>query len=96
MMAKDTTKRKPRSHPDLIALAMRGGDSPGKGLVFRPEPPGDQGRLDMPIVEINVEVENSELEMLFDGLGGEPLPPMKCRQSWKKQNLNTMSSARRS
>ena len=72
-MEKHATKRKPRSQPDLIALAMHCGDSSGKGLIFRPEPPGDQGRLDMPIVEVNVEVESFELEILFDGLGGGAL-----------------------
>jgi hypothetical protein len=72
-MATSTTKRKARNHPILISLAMRGGDSPDKGLVFRPEPPGDQGRTDMPVVNINVEVESSELKTLLDGLGAGTL-----------------------
>ncbi|MCJ7576710.1 MAG: hypothetical protein MUO80_08605 [Dehalococcoidia bacterium] len=72
-MVKHTTRRKPRNHPDLISLAMHGGNSPRDGLVFRPEPPGGQGRLHMTIVEINVEVENSELETLFEGLEGGAL-----------------------
>ncbi len=73
MMAEHTSKRKTRNHPTLVSLAMRSGDSPETGLVFRPEPPGDQGRVSMPVVKINVKVESSELETLFDGLGGGAL-----------------------
>lgn len=73
MKFKDTGKRKARNHPILISLAMRSSDSSEDGLVFRPEPPGDQGRLDLPVVKINVDVENSEVETIYNGLGGGAL-----------------------
>ena len=73
MGTKDSTKRKARNHPMLISLAMRSSDSSEDGLVFRPEPPGDQGRLDLPVVKINVEVEDSEVETIYNGLGGGAL-----------------------
>ncbi len=79
MMTEHTNKRKARNHPTLVSLAMRGGDSPEKGLVFRPEPPGDQGRLYMPIVEIDVDVKSSEMERLFEGLGGGALSEDEVR-----------------
>lgn len=57
----------------LISRAMQDADSTGKGLVFRPEPPGDQRRLDLPIVAIDINAETDELETLFEGLGGGAL-----------------------
>ncbi|HEX9897374.1 MAG TPA: hypothetical protein VGA85_06935 [Dehalococcoidales bacterium] len=78
-MLEQTTRSKARNHPVLISLAMRSGGPPRRGLVFRPEPPGDQGRLDLPVVEINVEVEGSELETLFDGLRGGALSNYEVR-----------------
>lgn len=79
MRVEHTSKRQARNHPTLISLAMRGGDSPEKGLVFRPEPPGDQGRIGMSVVKINVAVESSELETLFGGLGGGALSSDEVR-----------------
>lgn len=67
----NTIKRNARSHPKLISLAMQGRmDSPGGGLVFRPEPPGDQGRLELTIVNVEIGVEASELEVIYSGLYG--------------------------
>ncbi|MCK4793824.1 MAG: hypothetical protein KAV87_59395, partial [Desulfobacteraceae bacterium] len=79
MMTEHTNKRKARNHPALVSLAMRGGDSAEEGLVFRPEPPGDQGRIGMSVVKINVAVESSELETLFGGLGGGALSSDEVR-----------------
>jgi hypothetical protein len=73
MTLKDTKKRKTRGLPVLIERALQDADSTGQGLVFRPDPPGDQGRLDLPVVEIDIDVETDELETLFDGLGGGAL-----------------------
>ncbi len=73
MMIEQINKSKARNHPILVSLAMCRSDTGEKGLVFRPEPPGDQGRLDLAVVEINVEVEETELETLFDGLGSGAL-----------------------
>jgi hypothetical protein len=73
MTLKDSKKRKTRGLPDLISRAMQDADSTGNGLVFRPEPPGDQGRLDLPIVTIDIDVETDELETLFEGLGSGAL-----------------------
>lgn len=73
MKSKHSNKRKARKHPILISLAMRSDESSDDGLVFRPEPPGDQGRLDLPVKEIKVEVEDSELETIYNGLGSGAL-----------------------
>ena len=74
MKSKNASKRKARNHSKLISLAMQGSSvSPEEGLVFRPEPPGDQGRLELPIVNINVDAEASELESIYNGLGGGAL-----------------------
>ncbi len=66
-------KRQARNHPVLISLAMYGGDTPDKGLVFRPEPPGDTGRLKLSVVNIAVDVEDAELATLCAGLKGSAL-----------------------
>jgi hypothetical protein len=71
MKSKSIMEHKARNHPKLISLAMKGSmDSPGEGLVFRPEPPGDQGRLELPVVSINIGVEAAELESIYSGLYG--------------------------
>lgn len=73
MTINDSKHRKTRGHPELISRAMQDADSTGKGLVFRPDPPGDQGRLDLPIVAIDIDTENDELATLLEGLGGGAL-----------------------
>lgn len=72
-MKQKKSKRKARKHPIIISLAMRSSDSCEDGLVFRPEPPGDQGRLELPVMKINVEVEDPELETIYNALGGGAL-----------------------
>jgi hypothetical protein len=72
-MAKTASVRKARRIPNLVSLALGGSSSPKPGLVFRPEPPGDQGRLKMPVVTIKVAVEKSEMETLYRGLEGGAL-----------------------
>ena len=47
---------------------MNGSKLTGKGLVFNPVPPGDNGRLDLPISTVKVDVEESELEIIYKGL----------------------------
>lgn len=56
-----------RKIPQLIALAL-GDGSLGRGLVFRPEPPGDQGRLRMPVVQVPVQLERGEWNDIVNGL----------------------------
>jgi len=71
MKLKNTGIHKARSHPKLISLAMKGSrDSPGEGLVFRPEPPGNQGRLELTVVNIDIGVEAFELASIYNGLYG--------------------------
>lgn len=65
--------KKARNHPILISLAMFGGDTPEKGLVFRPTPPGDEGRVKLPVVNIEIDAEESDLDMLCAGLKGSAL-----------------------
>jgi len=62
------TTRKARPHPVLVSLAMRSARGGSEGLRFRPEPPGDRGRLELPVVEIEVRAEASELDTLVEGL----------------------------
>ena len=68
MTATRSQKKKARNHPILISLAMGGGDSPKDGLVFRPEPPGDNGRLSLPVETVEIDVLSSELQTIYDGL----------------------------
>ncbi|HEX6901657.1 MAG TPA: hypothetical protein VF789_18155 [Thermoanaerobaculia bacterium] len=56
-----------RKHPNLIAMALNDG-RPGRGLVFRPEPPGDQGRLRMPVAGIPIQLAETEWNDLVSGL----------------------------
>ena len=71
--------RQAREHPVLISLAMRSDGSREDGLVFRPAPPGDQGRLDLPIVNVSVDVEPAEMKTLCDGLGAGVLSQDEVR-----------------
>ncbi|UCC40967.1 MAG: hypothetical protein JSV96_05915 [Candidatus Aminicenantes bacterium] len=73
MKTTDSIKSKARRHPILISLAMRSTESSEDGLVFRPEPPGDQGRLKLPVVKIRIELEDSEMETILKGLEGGAL-----------------------
>ena|SRR5689334_434300 len=59
-----------RLHPTLISLALGEGPS---GLVFRPEPPGDEGRLHLPRVDVSIDVRADELRCLMEGLAGGAL-----------------------
>ena len=69
MKSENTRKHKARNYSKLISLAMKGSkDSLGEGLVFRPEPPGDRGRLELTVVNIDIGVEASELEWIYNGL----------------------------
>jgi hypothetical protein len=61
-------KRRARISPILVSLVMGGGSSPASGLIFRPEPPGDQGRLALPVKELLVEAEDGEMRTLVAGL----------------------------
>ena len=93
-MTTPTVKIKARNHPILVSLAMRGGDTPDTGLVFRPEPPGDQGRLEMPAVNIDVGVESAELATLADGLGGGTLSKAEVQAVLEESCPHTATSSR--
>jgi hypothetical protein len=69
MELENAVKRKTRNLPKLLVLAMKGSrESDGEGLIFRPEPPGDRGRLELTTVTVDVNVKALELEMIFNGL----------------------------
>ncbi len=71
MELKNIRKHIARNHPKLISLVMKGSkDSPEAGLVFRPEPPGDHGRLALAIINIETGIEASELTTIYSSLYG--------------------------
>jgi hypothetical protein len=71
MNSKNIKTHNARNHPKLISLVMKGSmESPKEGLVFRPEPPGDQERLELTIMNIDIGVEASELKLIYSGLYG--------------------------
>lgn len=59
---------KAREHPTLVQRIMRSDGESGEGLVFRPAPPGDAGRLALPTERVEIALEEAEFERLLTSL----------------------------
>ncbi|MBZ4418668.1 hypothetical protein [Myxococcus sp. RHSTA-1-4] len=64
MMMSTEAGSRTRVRPELVSLALGEGPS----LRFRPEPPGDKGRLKLPEVRVAVDVTAREWEYVLQGL----------------------------